>query len=39
MDEWEKSITSPTEGSMAEAEALEEYLASVTSPTKDSKAE
>lgn len=27
MDEWEKSITSPIEGSMAaEAEALQEYI-------------
>ncbi|KKY28140.1 hypothetical protein UCDDS831_g00505 [Diplodia seriata] len=38
MDEWEKSITSPTEGSMAEAEALQEYIASMT-PPKTSKAE
>ncbi|KAK0663238.1 hypothetical protein DIS24_g1427 [Lasiodiplodia hormozganensis] len=38
MDEWEKSITSPTEGSMAEADALQEYIASMT-PPKTSKAE
>ncbi|EOD45769.1 hypothetical protein BKCO1_3100085 [Neofusicoccum parvum] len=39
MDEWEKSISSPTEGSMAEAEALQEYIDAMASPAKDSKAE
>ncbi|KAF2140122.1 uncharacterized protein K452DRAFT_299521 [Aplosporella prunicola CBS 121167] len=37
MSEWEKSITSPTEGWCAEAEAMEDYIA--YKPVKDSKAE